>query len=269
MQNFQDIIPESIIHNISMYTHLYLFLLTDGDTKILASLSQTTHFWHCSCYSYGKAGTPRLHQSLSHLPSGPGSIAIHPRKLPLSFSLTESRIKPNILHWLHLYLWFLLRPTNWYPLFYFWLCCVACRILVPWPGIKPLPLHWERRVLTTGLPGKFLDPSSLPGPMLDTVERETNRFAVLKDMRDQCGRHSYLPNQTLKLKESFSLIHSAIAYWALTVCQEVWLVTGIKVYKTITLSRAHSTARDPFIKLFHKQHKMATRSRTSYIICWG
>ena len=26
--------------------------------------------------------------------------------------------------------------------------------LVPWPGIKPGPLHWERRVLTTGPPGK-------------------------------------------------------------------------------------------------------------------
>ena len=26
-----------------MYTHLYLFLLTDGDTKMLAPLSQITH----------------------------------------------------------------------------------------------------------------------------------------------------------------------------------------------------------------------------------
>ena len=36
----------------------------------------------------------------------------------------------------------------------FWLCCVACGILVPWPGMEPVPLHCKCRVLTTGLPGK-------------------------------------------------------------------------------------------------------------------
>lgn len=33
--------------------------------------------------------------------------------------------------------------------------CVACEILVPWTGIKPVPLHWKQHgVITTGLPGK-------------------------------------------------------------------------------------------------------------------
>lgn len=27
--------------------------------------------------------------------------------------------------------------------FIFCLCCKACRILVPWLGIKPTPLHWK------------------------------------------------------------------------------------------------------------------------------
>ena len=32
---------------------------------------------------------------------------------------------------------------------------MACGILVPWPGIEPMPnLHWKWGVLTTGLPGK-------------------------------------------------------------------------------------------------------------------
>ena len=30
---------------------------------------------------------------------------------------------------------------------------MACRILVPWPGIEPGPQQWKCRVLTTGLPG--------------------------------------------------------------------------------------------------------------------
>ena len=34
---------------------------------------------------------------------------------------------------------------------FFWLCYSACRILVPWPRIEPMP-PWQ--VLTTGLPGK-------------------------------------------------------------------------------------------------------------------
>ena len=35
-------------------------------------------------------------------------------------------------------------------------CSVACRILVPPPGIKPTPLHWKCRALITGPPGKLL-----------------------------------------------------------------------------------------------------------------
>ena len=40
--------------------------------------------------------------------------------------------------------------------FCFCLCCVACRILVPRPGIEPAPLRWEHGVLTTGPPGSPL-----------------------------------------------------------------------------------------------------------------
>ena len=31
--------------------------------------------------------------------------------------------------------------------YFFWLCCAACGILVPWLGIKLNPLHWKLRVL--------------------------------------------------------------------------------------------------------------------------
>ena len=46
----------------------------------------------------------------------------------------------------------------------FWLCWVwldSMWDLVPWPGIKPGPLHWEHRVLATGPPGKSLENYSL------------------------------------------------------------------------------------------------------------
>jgi len=35
---------------------------------------------------------------------------------------------------------------------------VACRILVPQLGIKPVPQHWNHGVLTAGAPGKSLEP---------------------------------------------------------------------------------------------------------------
>ena len=35
-------------------------------------------------------------------------------------------------------------------------CCMACRILVSWPGIKFVPLQWKHGVLTTGPLGKSL-----------------------------------------------------------------------------------------------------------------
>ena len=33
----------------------------------------------------------------------------------------------------------------------------TCGILVPRPGIEPVPLHWEHGVLATGPPGKSCD----------------------------------------------------------------------------------------------------------------
>ena len=38
----------------------------------------------------------------------------------------------------------------------FWPSCMACEILVPWPGIEPGPRQWECGVLTTGQPEKSL-----------------------------------------------------------------------------------------------------------------
>ena len=44
------------------------------------------------------------------------------------------------------------------PLFFFFLATPPSMwdLLAHWPGIKPSPLHWKHRVLTTGLPGKSL-----------------------------------------------------------------------------------------------------------------
>ena len=47
-------------------------------------------------------------------------------------------------HFPHLFSFFL----------FFFFGCVACRILVPWPGVKLMPLQWKCRVFTTGQPGK-------------------------------------------------------------------------------------------------------------------
>ena len=52
-------------------------------------------------------------------------------------------------------------PTKWIFIFiylFFWLYRAAYGILVPRPGIKPVPpLQWKRRVLTAGPPGKSLN----------------------------------------------------------------------------------------------------------------
>ena len=45
--------------------------------------------------------------------------------------------------------------------FHFWPHLEACGILVPWPGMKPLPLQWKCSVLTTEPPGKSPDIFSL------------------------------------------------------------------------------------------------------------
>ena len=37
-----------------------------------------------------------------------------------------------------------------------WPCSMACKVLVPWPGIKSKPWLWKHWVLTTGPPGNSL-----------------------------------------------------------------------------------------------------------------
>ena len=54
-------------------------------------------------------------------------------------------------HQYSLYHWHSKSATN---TFLLWPHCVACGILVPWPGIEPVPCALEGRVLTTGLWGK-------------------------------------------------------------------------------------------------------------------
>ena len=54
--------------------------------------------------------------------------------------------------------------THFHQSFYFifWLCHMAYRILVPWPGIKPISPALKGRFLTTFLPGKSLNNLLLP-----------------------------------------------------------------------------------------------------------
>ena len=56
-----------------------------------------------------------------------------------------------------------LHLPHWYPtwsqlisqlhlfFFFFWLYHTACGILVPWPGMEPMPPYWEHRTLNPGL----------------------------------------------------------------------------------------------------------------------
>ena len=49
-----------------------------------------------------------------------------------------------------------IAPHNFHIVLFFWLHLAACEILVPRPGIEPMPLQWKHRVLTTGPPGRSL-----------------------------------------------------------------------------------------------------------------
>ena len=49
----------------------------------------------------------------------------------------------------------LFKKSLFYCIF-FLLCCIACRILVLWPGVSLSPLQWKHRVVTTGPAEKFL-----------------------------------------------------------------------------------------------------------------
>ena len=49
------------------------------------------------------------------------------------------------------------KPISYISFFFFlWQHHSAWGILVPWPGIKPMPPKWKHGVLTTGLPGSSL-----------------------------------------------------------------------------------------------------------------
>ena len=45
--------------------------------------------------------------------------------------------------------------------FFFWPCYAACRILIPWPGVRPAPIALETQSLNSGLPAKSSHGSSV------------------------------------------------------------------------------------------------------------
>ena len=47
------------------------------------------------------------------------------------------------------------KPDDSFFFFFFGRAALARGILVPQPGIEPMPLHWKCGVLITGPPGKF------------------------------------------------------------------------------------------------------------------
>ena len=56
---------------------------------------------------------------------------------------------------------------------FFWLCPPACEILVPWPGIKPMPPAVELRSL------KPLDSQGSPSPFLDLYSNCVHPRSIL------------------------------------------------------------------------------------------
>ena len=98
---------------------------------------------------------------------------------------------------INMFIYFILYSLLLYCSFFFHLShCVACRILVPGPGLRPELLWWERRVQTTGLtepqtPGNINQsevsqrssfwhqylalPNHLQTPVLDTSGQTTSK----------------------------------------------------------------------------------------------
>ena len=59
--------------------------------------------------------------------------------------------------------------------FFFWPCITAFGILVPQPGIEPVPLHWKHGLVTIGPPGKspgtcFLKSQSHPTLSMSSLD---------------------------------------------------------------------------------------------------
>ena len=69
----------------------------------------------------------------------------------------ENHILGTHLLWVSSFKWIELEEFLRVFVVVVWPCQTASRILVPWTGFEPGPLHWKFRVLTTGPPGKSLE----------------------------------------------------------------------------------------------------------------
>lgn len=73
--------------------------------------------------------------------------------------------------------------------FVFWPCCVA-RDMLSQPGIKPGPLQWERRILTTRPPeNATLFSFSLPPKLIYTSLISFKKFCLLDVVMCVCIRY--------------------------------------------------------------------------------
>ena len=65
--------------------------------------------------------------------------------------------------------------------FFFWLCHVACRILLPDQGSNPCPLQWKHRVLTTT--------TIFKGKIFIIIKIVLTLWTLWKGLRDLHGPH--------------------------------------------------------------------------------
>ena len=89
-------------------------------------------------------------------------------------------------------------------IYYSWPHCVACRILVLQAGIKPVPLHWEHRVLTIRLPGKSLKYLFTCIQKLDFIYTKEYAHRQTLEIFQTCFQTVIKGNMTIKwVKQAF------------------------------------------------------------------
>ena len=81
--------------------------------------------------------------------------------------------------------------------FFLWPCHTACRILIPPPGIEPVPLQWKHGVLTIGFQG-------IPNEEIFLTKKMTC-IEYLQEHSSDCGLPDRLVKRDMEGRDTYTV----------------------------------------------------------------
>ena len=117
---------------------------------------------------------------------------------------------------------------------------MACRILVPWPGIEPGPWQWKRQVLTTKLPGNSQDKCLKWEHGMNSLSFSTYSYSNVLFCTCMCEAGENFPGNYFLFPVRVSSSRSRVELTISGPSSTAWLSINVVCFCTLVITKQHN-----------------------------